>query len=456
MGLAVGACCLARAALAAASLPEVFADGMVLQRAEKCPVWGRADEGEKVSVSFRDKTVETAARDGRWRVEVEAGEAGGPFTLAVRGTNRIEIKDVYVGEVWVVSGQSNAAVGWRWRPPKEDPEGIRFHLDARFWPKLQGKRWVAGVAEEGVQAPPLFARMFAVELRKKLKVPIGVICRAEGATDIEAWCRPAAAGESRGRKRDRYKPGELYERHVVPLQPYRIKGVVWWQGESNLTNAQDYGERFVRLIREWRKDWGQGDFPFVYVQLERMGPGAPFGFGPLADGGQLNVLWDAQRRALALPNTAMVPCFDLSSQVHPPKELISARACRAALGAAYGQKDLEWCGPLLEKAELKGDEVMLTFSHAEGLSAREVDVSKEVWTAKAPAKDGKPAALEIQSGDEAFAAAEARIDGRTVVLSAKGLRPPLRVRYAWKCLPDGNLYNSAELPASPFMTDPLK
>ncbi|OGV77606.1 MAG: hypothetical protein A3K19_32425 [Lentisphaerae bacterium RIFOXYB12_FULL_65_16] len=185
-------------------LPGVFADGMVFQCQAKCPVWGTAGEGEQVTVSFREWTATGTAKAGVWCVDVDAGEAGGPFVLTVQGTNRIEIHDVYVGDVWIVSGQSNASQAATFETPKDDPDGVRFHLTAELAAKDGGTRWVTGgrVAMLGWH--------FGREMRLRHKVPIGIISCAWGGTSIEQW-----------------KPGPISHRVPIPQGPWSMVHCPW-------------------------------------------------------------------------------------------------------------------------------------------------------------------------------------------------------------------------------------
>jgi hypothetical protein len=223
-----------------------YSDGMVLQQRERCPIWGWGPAGATMTVSFRGQRITGVAdRDGAWRVDVGAGEAGGPFVLVVEGSSRVETKDVHVGEVWLVSGQSNAGQVAAFTAPDSDPHGVRFYTTGR-------KGW----ATAGDVA--MVAWHFGRELRKRHHVPVGIIVSAVGGTCIEQWKPGADAGLAQA------GPGEitgdaagLYDTLVVPLQPYRIQGVAWWQGESNARNAGEYLGKFIALIEAWRQAWGQ-------------------------------------------------------------------------------------------------------------------------------------------------------------------------------------------------------
>jgi sialate O-acetylesterase len=243
---------------------------------------------------------------------------------------------------------------------------------------------------------------------------------------------------------------------IKPLMPYRIRGVIWWQGEtdSRVTRQRyDYYARFRPMITGWRREWGQGDFPFLYVQLSS-----------ITRRGCIGETRDAMRRALALPNTGMAVSFDLTNgevvplrkkqagSLHPHYAYsgVGKRLALAARAVAYGEK-VEWSGPLFEQGELSGGKLVLSFTHlADGLVAK---------------GDREPGRFEVQAGAAGarpgdrgeFKPVRARVsdDRKTVVLDVAGLRPPLRVRYAYGEMPKGNLFNSAGLPASPFISDPV-
>lgn len=424
-------------------LPEVFSDGMVFQRREKCPVWGWEPGGGEVTVFFRDRKVTAeAAADGAWRVDVDAGEAGGPFTLAVQGSGRIEITDVYVGEVWLVSGQSNAGQTPEepYFAPSDDPAGVHIYTAG-----LPGKDGNAKWATDGIVG--MLGWHFGREMRKRLGIPVGIIISAVGASCVEQWkpgtdagiAQAGPAGEITG------EAGGLYEKLIVPLQPFRIKGVVWWQGESNVDNANTYYGKFISLIGVWRRDWGQGDFPFLWVQLQRIVRSGPDWWLRIADG--RSTVADAQRRALSVKNSAMVVSYDITEgDLHPPdpeKKIIANRLVLAAGTLAYGGH-MQGSGPLPDKMVCSEDRLLLTFTQAEdGLEVR------DNLTVRSTDLKG----FEIKSAKIPFAPVKARLEGATVFISVAGLNPPFAVRYAWGPQPEANLYNRAGLPAPTFIIE---
>lgn len=419
------------------TLPGIFSDGVVLQRGLPILIWGNAPKGEKVTVSFRDASGSTEAdQDNKWRIELPAQMPGGPFTLFIQGSNKIELKDVYVGDVWLASGQSNANI----RTEKPIPETERQETIRQFTGYMKGYNndiyplctWTTGLTWYQL------AWVFARDIAEKEKVPIGILCCAQGGSGINQFMV---------QPHNKVYPS-CYERLIEPLLPFRIKGVIWWQGENNTWErcpTMDepnirYHKEMIVVVEGWRKIWNQGEFPFLYVQLQRSNspdlPNNLFSWPTIRDG---------QRLALSIPNTAMVVSFDVTTgNLHPPfpeKTIIAKRMAVAAEALAYGKMNLEWSGPVFESAKKEGDNVVIRFTHAgKNLVAREGDLKE----------------FEIRSGDGKWTETKAIITANTVVIPSAGLAPPLRVRYACKSYPRGNLYNSDELPASPFITDEIR
>jgi len=225
-------------------------------------------------------------------------------------------------------------------------------------------------------------------------------------------------------------PTVLFNGMIAPLQPYAIRGVIWYQGEANAHQAQLYRRLFPNLVADWRRTWGQDDFPFLYVQI------APHN-------GMPPELREAQRLALAtIPRSAMAVTLDVgdADDIHPTnKRPVGERLALAARVLAYGET-LEYSGPLYESLRIDGDRAVLSFSHiGGGLVAR----------------DGELKGFTVCGADRVFHPARATIVGDTVVVSAPGISAPTAVRYAWANVPEGNLANAAGLPASPFATDSL-
>lgn len=473
LALAVLACPLS----ANVTLPYILADHMVVQRGLPVHVWGKAAPGENVSVAFRGHTrVATADATGRWSLYLPPGEAGGPFDLTVTGANTITLRDVLVGDVWIAAGQSNMEwpVAWAAKPEAEAAAAnyprirlVRTMHKVSHYPvdNLVGQMW-APCSPETVQKFSAAGYHFGRELHERLGVPIGLIQTAWGGTPIEAWTRLGALaseptlmpvfaewaamsekfaaalapftrpGKDAALRKDapgsHWMPGGLYNAMVAPLTAYPIRGVIWYQGESNTSTsrAPHYARLLQTLIRDWRRAWAQGDFPFLLVQL--------------ANYKSPEDLWpevrEAQRQALALANTGMAVTIDIGEpdNIHPGnKREVGRRLALAARALVYGEK-IEHSGPVFRRAAREGAALRLWFDHAAGLRA----------------KGGRLKGFEIAGAEGKYVPAQAVIDGETVVVRCPSVAAPLRVRYAWADHPECNLYNAAGLPAGPFRWEP--
>lgn len=440
-------------------LAAILGDGMVLQRGDKAPVFGTTTPNEKVTVVFRAKKYETVADvRGAWRVDIAPGEAGGPFPLTIIGKETIALKEVYVGEVWVCSGQSNMRWGVSYTqdagkiPDKTNPV-LRLQMlpessYALHRPPVQYAGWHAA-DKKRVLAFSGTGYFFGAALQEKLQVPVGLIHAAVDATSIRQWLPGDKVKELKlGGSAD----GDCYARAIRPIQPLAIRGVIWYQGESDAVKdvfGVGYHRRLKALIEGWRRDWGQGDFPFLYVQLPRIGFGADqVHNGKLPTDAQKEIVgeWarvrDEQRQVLSMVrNVGMAVYYEhTTGMLHPPQRRHAGeRLAIVARGLVYDEK-LEFSGPLFDSAKRIGDEVVLHFRYAAGLATR----NGELRQFEAAGEDGK------------FVPLQARIDGTTVRLNVANLAGPLTVRYANREWPDGNLVNAAGLPASPFVVHGIK
>jgi sialate O-acetylesterase len=412
-------------------LASPFADHMVLQRGVPVPIWGWADRGEKVTVKLGKQTVSTTAgSDGKWMLKLNKLTAGGPFVLTASGKNTVTINDVYAGEVWLCSGQSNmdftvAREDRYWcgvYNEKEEVANANYPLirmfDTDFSPRATPQDTVKGkwevVSPQTIGHLSAVAYFFAREIQKKLKVPIGLITTSFGASTAEAWMRKealekdttfkrlltsfdakiakynsdtagraaynealekwkvvAANAKAEGKDevrpprnpnpdpvRDQHNPYVLWNGMVKPLVPYAIKGALWYQGESNSPTASIYRQIMETLIIDWRNQWGQGNFPFLYVQLANIGK--TYDSLP-ADGGSEAIKREAQLHNLSLPNTGMAVAIDNANpenmnDVHPKnKQDIGYRLALAAQAIAYGDKKIVYSGPLYDKMEVNGN-----------------------------------------------------------------------------------------------------
>ncbi|MES2775980.1 MAG: sialate O-acetylesterase [Bacteroidota bacterium] len=492
-------------------LASPFGEGMVLQYDMPVPVWGTASPGEKVTVTIGKQARSTVASvNGEWKLNLDKLAAGGPYAMTVSGTNKISFTDVYAGEVWICSGQSNmdftvAREDRYWCGVFNEAEEVaaaNFPLirvfDTDFSPALTPQSEVKGkweiVSPKTIGHLSAVAYFFARDLQAKMKIPIGLITTAFGASTAEAWIREEAlasdttfrnlqssfkeklskytadtaainkynlayekfllakaeakaAGkdEPRGPRdpnpvRDQHNPSVLWNGMVKPLVPYAIRGALWYQGESNSPTAKIYRQIMETLITDWRQQWGQGQFPFIYVQLANIGK--TYDSIP-AKGGAEAVKREAQLQNLSIPKTAMVVAIDNANpldmaDVHPKnKQDIGRRMAIAARAVAYGEK-VVYSGPIYKKMENTGTMIRLHFNHVgEGLVA----------------KDGLLKGFAIAGADKKFVWATAKIVGNTVEVSSPEISNPVAVRYGWSNNPPTSLYNTANLPASPFRTD---
>ncbi|MFN3652155.1 MAG: sialate O-acetylesterase [Armatimonadota bacterium] len=455
LALGAGVLLLSPASGSAAVAPApIIAEGMVLQREGRAPLFGTASPGEKISATFRGQTVATTAgKDGAWKLPVPAGAAGGPFPLVIQGQNRIELKSVWVGDVWLCSGQSNmvwtvanstTAAEARKAPPDEQLRLCRVAQDGTVG-SWQGSSPAAALPFSAV------AYHFGQSLRAAQKVPIGLIVAAVGGTAIERWMPEEAVRRAVPERPVPKAAGLHYRAMVKPLQPFALRGVTWYQGEANASAPAGYEELLAELIRRWRRDWDQKRLPFLLVQLARYGKA---GAAETEKERGWAVVREAQRRVLALPETGMAVSFDLTDgDLHPrDKASVAQRLARVARRVVYGE-ELEHSGPVLQTVRRDGDRLVLHFRHAEGLTTR----------------DGPLRELEVRAGKGGFRPTLARIEGDRVIIYAVSSEPgassegavfnvgelpgPLAIRYGWRAYPEGNLYNAAGLPASPFLVE---
>ena len=424
--------------LADVTLPAVFSDQMVLQRDTPQHVWGTAEAGEKITVTFdqHSETV-TAGADGNWLAGLPSMSADGGKThkLTVKGNNEIVLKKILIGDVWIGSGQSNMEMQLSKTDNSKEfiadakHSGIRlFHI-----PKVKAKEPAKDVKATWKECTPEnipnFSAVlyhFGKDLHKEVNVPMGLINSSWGGSLIEPWTVTQTSS------------GNMYNGMIAPIVKFPVRGTIWYQGESNVIkkNGLSYGDKMKDLILGWRNAFDNKEMPFYFVQI------APWGNKRYADG-QLPALWEAQTATLKLPNTGMAVTTDLVSNIsdiHPRnKHDVGNRLARWALAKDYGKKHVIYSGPIFKAMKVKGDKIHLSFAHASGgLKSR----------------DGKALSeFTIAGADGNFVPAEAVIDGKSVVVSTKDVKNPKQVRFGWHRIANPNLTNSEGLPASPFQTD---
>lgn len=434
----------------------LFSDGMVLQCGRPVPVWGNAAEGEEVTVEFLGQKQTTLAKEGRWMVWLAPLESGGPFTMKISASNETSIHDVLVGEVWICSGQSN--MQWPLNKSENADEVISSSANPRIRllsvPRGPASEPRADLQAKWVECKPetvasfsAVAYFFGRDVEKSRDVPVGLINSSYGGTPAEAWTSQETLESDpffdpilkRANKEPRENPKRatgLYNGMIAPLVPYAIRGAIWYQGESNANRAYEYERLFPAMVQNWREAWGQGDFPFLFVQL------APF---QKIQNAPSESAWaelrEAQRLAThRLPNTAMVVITDVGEEndIHPrKKEPVGARLALAARALAHGE-GMEYAGPEYESLRIEGDKATVRFRNVgKGLLA----------------KGGPLTGFTIAGSDRKFHEAVAEIVGNEVVVSSAAVPRPTAVRFGWANYPVVNLWNQDGLPATPFRTD---
>jgi sialate O-acetylesterase len=472
---------LASNGFADVQLPGIISDHMLLQRDMPVRIFGKASPGESVTVAFRGQTVQTMTdATGRWEAWLKPLAGGPPAAMTVQGTNTITIADVLVGDVWVGSGQSN--MQWAvWQSDNADAEiaAAQFPQIRLFYvPRKTSPVPVEDVEARWVVCSPETVRDFSAVLyffgrhmHQDLKTPMGLIHTSWGGTPIASWLSgPSLAGnptlepfltywqnailqypmnqsryeqalkkwEANGSQGPRpaaplgpghaHEPTTLYNAMIAPLVKYTIKGALWYQGETEAGRAQGdiYGEALMTLVRDWRRAFGQGDFPFYWVQLAN--------YGNAAKNGHWMRVQEGQVKATALGHTGIAIINDIGNptNIHPTNKQDVGRRL-AMLAQNKG------ASPLYRQSTREGDAIRIWFDNAgKALKVR---------------SSGPVTGFEIAGADGKYVAATARIDGATVLVSSPEVTDPRSVRYAWDYNPDCNLVNEWGLPASLFRTD---
>jgi len=467
--------CLAVSAHAEVKLASIFGDSMVLQCDLPVPVWGWAAPGEEVSVSLGGQTKKAkAGKDGRWQVTLDVLKANADGrTLTVSGENKIEIKDVLVGEVWICSGQSNMEWSLAGSINGKEEVDAAGHPQIRLfnvpghttsplpkdtcpgnWQICQPKA-VGGFSAVGY--------FFGRRLHAELKVPIGLVGSNWGGTRIEPWTSPAGfrsvpelkeiaetvAAYDENTKVGGGSPSAIYHAMIHPLAPFAMRGAIWYQGESNGGEGESYYHKTRALVNGWRELFNP-DLAFYWVQLANFQQPKD---DPAGGDGWARIR-EAQRKALTIPHTGMAVIIDIgeANDIHPRnKQDVGWRLAQWALHQTYGKKDLVPCGPLYKSHQVEDGAIRITFDHVgSGLMVGKkegLEPTKEI-------KDGKLGRFAIAGADRQWHWAEATIDGKDVVVKSSKVAHPVAVRYAYTMNPTGaNLYNQEGIPASPFRTD---
>jgi sialate O-acetylesterase len=487
----LSACGVSRAEV---RLPHALGDHAVLQRERPIHIWGWATPGAHLQASFHGQTVPAVAdRIGKFSLWLKPEAAGGPYVLSITGDGpEKQVTDLLVGDVWFASGQSNMEIPLSGFPGNAVIKNAAKEIAGANNPRISdyplddiGGDWDVCTPESAKDFSAV-AYFFGREIAAKENVPIGLIDSTWGGTPADAWVSldtlgtdaqllPAIASRARfsdhladvdgmalaetrednaakaaGKPlpthpwhpfQSSWSPAGLYNGMIAPLTPMSIKGFLWYQGETNsgAGRAQYYRTLFPALIEDWRMQFAQGNLPFLFVQISS--------FNSLGeDWGQVR---DAQRRTLSVANTAMAVTLDVGEKdnVHPPdKQTVAYRLALAARATVYGEK-IAYASPLFREAthELlpNGTNAMrVWFDHGEGLNAP-----------GSSAVGGQALGFEIAGANHQFVAAQATIEGTSVLVSAPSVASPLYVRFGWSSWFPTNLYNATGLPASTFTSD---
>lgn len=503
----VASLCVGANVFAEVSLPSVIGDSMILQQKIDAPIWGWAEPREIVRVtgSWGEAATVIAGEDGKWTAFLPTPSYGGPYELNIEGKNRIDISDVMVGEVWLCAGQSN--MGWRLGATfegKQDGDSandsdlriFRSERSHHFEPQNDSVGEWKQCTPISAEACSAVSFYFARKLREELGIPIGIIIQPYAGTPIEGWMpkevqmddprtrstiekmdmesasydlekakaqleRSLALWKS-GKRRSEPKlrtpsnwghqyPGNIFNGMIHPVRPYGIRGAIWYQGERNakdVAQAANYVNQLPLLIEYYRSSWHEqskgsvaNDFPFYFVQLPSWHPRQN---EPVEADAAWAVSRDMMRRvARETPNTGVAVSVDTGDEIllHPKdKKPAGLRLAYLALKQTYGKLIVDY-GPFYRSHRIEGNRMILEFD--------------SIGSGLMPGKEGPLNGFAIAGDDRDFVWADATIRGDSIIVSAKGIKKPLSVRYAWAMNPSYRnlLYNKEGIPASPFRTD---
>lgn len=441
--------------MANVSLPNIFGDNMVLQRNSEVKIWGWASPKEEIKLvsSWNNQEYKvTANNQAQWELKIKTPEAGGPFTISIKGYNEVVLKNILIGEVWVCSGQSNMEMSVSWGIDNGEEEAknaanpnIRFFTVPKLTATTPQNNLLGNWTESTPETMKYFSAVgyfFAKRLREDLKnVPIGLISSNWGGTPAEIWMPeeviqndPLLLENAKKLNEQEYgprQPGRAYNAMIYPFVGFKIAGTLWYQGESNVGSTV-YDKTLSALITSWRKAW-QDDFPFYYVQI------APYKTG--TNNFSNVTLRDSQRKLLKeVSNTGMVVISDISDtiDIHPKnKKSVGIRLANLALANTYKINSGIVNGPVFKDIKADKNKAIVSFDSAEGLHFKNKTSNQ----------------FEVAGADGVFYTAEASIKNNQVILTSKKVNVPVKVRFAWGNTVQSDLFNKVNLPASCFITE---
>lgn len=450
------------------TMPSLFSDHMVLQQRADAAIWGWAKSGATVNLvtSWDNRQYSTRADgSGKWRLKVKTPDAGGPYEIAISDGTVKMIRDVLIGELWLCSGQSNMEMpmkGYSGQPVLGSNDAILRSKNSaiRFITVPRSSKSEVQQDFEGswLKADPstvvsfsATAYYFARLLNEVLGVPVGLIHVSYGGSCIETWMSRETSqpylGTGIPQPGDSVKvpnrtPTVLFNSMLSPVIGYAIRGAIWYQGETNYMNPDEYARLFSTMVRDWRDRWGQGDFPFYYAQI------APFNYKLYKPGvdyhEKLNsaYLREAQLKALDLiPNSGMAVLIDLGEElcIHPADKKTGAeRLAYLALAKTYGIAGIGYDCPVLKEMTVNDTSALLTFGNIpNGLTTFSKTLS----------------GFEVAGSDRLFYPATAVLHRTSVVLTCSEVNKITAVRYAFRDFTVGELYSTEGIPVPSFRTD---
>lgn len=447
-------------------LPSVLGDNMVLLQNSKVNIWGKATKNTKVIIipSWSGKTYTTQSdKDGKWLINIDTPAAGGPFEISISDGEKLTLQNILIGEVWFCSGQSNMEMpmkGFGGQPiegankiiakaKKETP--IRIYTSKNEYSKVPQEDVVGEWSEntsEGVAKASATAYYFAQFLQETLDVPVGIIVSSWGGSKIEAWMSrdyfkefpefdlSFLDNDEKPNYANHQAPTHLYNAKVHPLKNYTVKGMIWYQGESNRDKSKQYFALQKAFVKNMREVWNHPEMPFYYVQI------APFKYDGSENAAAAD-LREAQLLAMKeIPNSGMVVTMDIGEEnrIHPAnKEDVGARLAYWALSQTYGKKGFGYSAPIYQSMKVDGDRIKLEF---------------EKFGSNGFAPHGENLKhFEIAGEDKVFHPAIAWAGEGGIYVRADEVPNPVAVRYAYKNFVSADLKDELGLPVSSFRTD---
>ena len=441
--------------MANVSLPNIFGDNMVLQRNSEVKIWGWASPKEEIKLvsSWNNQEYKVVANNqAQWELKIKTPEAGGPFTISIKGYNEVILKNILIGEVWVCAGQSNMEMSASWGIDDGEEEvknaanpNIRFFTVSKSTALNPQNNVLGNWTESTPETMKNFSAIgyfFAKRLREDLKnVPIGLISSNWGGTPAEIWMPEEVVNNdlvllenAKKLNEQEYgprQPGRAYNAMIYPITGFKIAGTLWYQGESNVGSLV-YDKTLSALIKSWRKVWND-EFPFYFVQI------APYKTG--SNNFSNVTVRNSQRKILnEVYKTGMVLTSDISDtiDIHPKnKKSVGVRLANLALADVYQTNKNLVNGPLFKAIKIEKNKAMVSFDFAEGLYFKNKTSNQ----------------FELAGADGVFYPAEASIKNNEVILASKKVSVPAKVRFAWGNTIQPDLFNKANLPASCFTSE---